>query len=297
MTTIAHISDVHLPFHEKVTVPQLLNKRITGYLNWKLNRGHIIENTALSALMTHLKTQHYDHMVITGDLINLSLEQEFALGQQWLKTAESAKRLMFIPGNHDIYVPSGKSYMMHYWHEYMAGERADERYPFPFWRQVDDVALIGCNSAIATPPFFANGTFSRRQERLLEKLLIKTKEMGLFRIVMIHHPPHNDVMQVWRRGLTNRHRFQRVIQKHGAELILHGHLHRSEIKSLPGPEAPIPLIGIASASMGPFAGPPPARYNLYEIEKQNGKFSCTLHEYGYHRFGDKIEKRSELVLT
>lgn len=296
MTTIAHISDVHLPYHEKVPLPQLLNKRITGYLNWTLNRGHAIENTTLKSLMAHLKTQHYDHLALTGDLINLSLEQEFALSQQWLNSIEPPHRLMLIPGNHDIYVPAGKRLMMHYWQDYMQGERADQRDPFPFWRQVNDVALIGCNSAIATPPFFANGTFSRRQEKLLEKLLIQTKEMGLFRIVMIHHPPHNEVRQIWRRGLNHRHRFARVIKKHGAELILHGHLHKSEIKSLPGPEGDIPLVCIASASMGPNAIQPPARYNLYKIEKVNDKFACTLHEYGYERFNDQIEKRSEQVL-
>ena len=39
MITLAHISDIHLAPLPPVRWRELLNKRITGYLNWRLTRG------------------------------------------------------------------------------------------------------------------------------------------------------------------------------------------------------------------------------------------------------------------
>jgi 3',5'-cyclic AMP phosphodiesterase CpdA len=87
---------------------------------------------------------------------------------------------------------------------------------------------------------------------------------GRCRVVLIHHPPV-DGLTSRRRSLLDAHDFGAVLQRRGAELVLHGHLHRATRASLPGPDRAIPVLGVPSAS---HAGPKPrccAAYHLYDI--------------------------------
>src|SRR5262249_61279914 len=47
---------------------------------------------------------------------------------------------------------------------------------------------------------------------------------GLFRVVLIHHPPVSRLPQHFKR-LIDAAPLRRVIAAHGAELVLHGHAH------------------------------------------------------------------------
>ena len=54
--------------------------------------------------------------------------------------------------------------------------------------------------------------------------------------------------------------------------MLHGHLHRTTQRTLPGPAGPIPVVGVPSAS---HAGPEPERcaaYHLYDIDGALGRW-------------------------
>jgi hypothetical protein len=57
-----------------------------------------------------------------------------------------------------------------------------------------------------------------------------------------------------------------VLARHGAELVLHGHDHERALFTLPGPRAPIPVVGVPSASEAPPGEHDPAGYNLYRID-------------------------------
>ena len=99
-----------------------------------------------------------------------------------------------------------------------------------------------------------------------------------------------------RIGLGGADLFRHAIADAGAELVLHGHLHRTEIGALPGPKGDVPLLGIAAASADVACGEEPARYNLFEIERAGAGHICTLTEYGYQRVGDGIVKRLRMRL-
>jgi len=295
MTKVAHISDVHLGPLPAISPLELVSKRLTGYANWKLSRHANMPEGLLSQLTEHLKAQKPQLTAVSGDLVNLALPKEFENARKWLEELGPSEQIAVIPGNHDAYVSQGMSMATEQWGDYMKGLNLSGN-QFPFWRQEGCVALIGCSSAIATPPFFAHGEFDEAQaERLLEILKL-TREAGLYQIIMIHHPPHDDVKQIWRRGLKGRELFRKVIKDQGANLVLHGHLHRSMIHSLDGPNGEIPLIGIASAAAGHGGKYPPARYNLFDIQKVGSKFECQLTEFGYQRIGDGITKRLEMML-
>ena len=76
MFRLAHLSDPHLPMTHARPM-QLLNKRATGYYNWWRHRVHLHLPEALSGVVADIKAQRPDHIALTGDLVNVSLPQEF----------------------------------------------------------------------------------------------------------------------------------------------------------------------------------------------------------------------------
>ena len=71
-----------------------------------------------------------------------------------------------------------------------------------------------------------------------------------------------------RRRLTDADAFRRVIVKTGAELILHGHIHKTIQASIPGPHGPIPVVGVRASSAIGRRSQRRSQYHLYRIERQ-----------------------------
>jgi 3',5'-cyclic AMP phosphodiesterase CpdA len=107
------------------------------------------------------------------------------------------------------------------------------------------VALIALSSAIPTMPFIAAGKIGSAQRALLADALDRLKGANLFRVVLIHHPPLR-VQAGWHRGLRDAGRVTKVLKRHGAELVLHGHNHAQTVHELeirPGlPSSPAPEV-------------------------------------------------------
>src|SRR3974377_1103032 len=95
--TLAHFSDPHLPPLPKPRVHELAGKRMLGYLNWTRNRQKYYRREVLDALVADMQAQAPDHIAVTGDLVNLALEAEFALALSWLNQVGSADRVTAIP--------------------------------------------------------------------------------------------------------------------------------------------------------------------------------------------------------
>lgn len=293
MSIIAHISDIHLAPLPEVRPLDLFNKRITGYLNWKLKRKAKMCPEAGESLVNHMITQRADMNIITGDLVNLALPEETKNVAHWLKGLGNSNQVCLVPGNHDAYLPGTLDEARHAYGAYATGETLDES-PYPFVRRVGDIAIIGCSSAIATPPFIAAGLFDKQQAQRLAQCLDILKDAGFFRIVAIHHPPNKEFARPYRKALIGARLFRKVIAEHGAELILHGHTHISSVHSIEGPSIKVPVIGVAAASTCPTSNAAPARYNLFQIEKLNDRWSCTMREYGFQRVGENIVQRLQL---
>ncbi len=295
MISLAHISDVHLAPLTAVRLDELFSKRITGYVNWKLNRAKYMHSNTLQGLVDHLKAAAPDFIAVTGDLVNLAADTEIERAGRWLEELGDPAKVCVCPGNHDAYVAGALRAAEKRWKPYMSGE-AQGKKVFPFIRRAGEVAIISCSSAVARPPFVASGYFSKGQAARLAEQLKTLGEEGLFRVVMIHHPPVRGYAKSMSMGLRGAKEFREVIAEHGAELILHGHLHHSTITSLQSPTGEVPVIGVAAASADASSGEQPARYNLFSIEKLATKWSCTLAEYGYQRIGDDIVKRLQMRL-
>jgi 3',5'-cyclic AMP phosphodiesterase CpdA len=212
-----------------------------------------------------------DHVVVTGDLVNVGLSSEHEAARLWLNSLGPPERVTAIPGNHDIYVKMALARGVGHWRAFMANDAppgATDR--FPFVRRLGAVALIGLNSALPTPLFHAYGRLGHDQLARLGQMLGSLGSEGLVRVVLIHHPPL--VGQAPRRAaLQDADQLSEILRQHGAELVLHGHNHRAMRTFTPGPARPIPVVGVPSASMGRVEGHQTlARYNMYRIAPDPG---------------------------
>ena len=74
---IAHFSDVHALSLEGVPPWDFLNKRAAGWLNLRLKRRNKHPVRLFEAMVEDVNRERPDHVMVTGDLTNLSLEPEF----------------------------------------------------------------------------------------------------------------------------------------------------------------------------------------------------------------------------
>lgn len=279
MFQLAHISDIHLSPLPTPRLYELMGKRLTGYINWKKNRTGEMGRQTLDALMESLKQKQADHLVISGDLVNLSLPREFAAAKDWLVAQGPASDISLTFGNHDAYVGGAFKKACKIFRPWITSEEAHAwSTVFPYMRIRGQVAIIAVSSAIATPPFFATGRFDSAQAYHLSDLLREAKERNLFRVVMIHHPPYKNATY-WYKKLWGIERFQRVIKQHGAELILHGHTHVPSLEHIDGKERDVPVVGVASASQAFGGKKPPANYNWFTIDGDCESWHCGLERY------------------
>jgi 3',5'-cyclic AMP phosphodiesterase CpdA len=294
MFKLAHISDIHLGPLPKLTFRELFSKRITGFINWHRNRRQQLGTGTLEKLLEDMEAHTPDHIAITGDLVNLATGIEIAAAADWLEAVGDATTTSVVPGNHDAYVPGAHDKAMKAWYPFVHGDNMPENWDedrkiFPYCRIRGPVAVIGCSTSIATLPFSAGGYFGRRQARATADLLKKAGEQGLFRVVLIHHPPIHGATPSHKRMMGIR-RFAAAISVGGAELVLHGHTHLNTLYWLKGQTRnPVPVVGIASASQGPGGKKPRAAYNLFSITGEAGAWNLEWERHSLNETGTMIE--------
>jgi 3',5'-cyclic AMP phosphodiesterase CpdA len=273
---LAHLSDPHVGPILRPRLRDLAGKRLTGYINYRRGRHLVHDMAMLERITADMLAQTPDHVAVTGDLVNIGLESEFVTAQRYLQRIGGPDFVSVIPGNHDAYVRSSLRYMNATAALWMAGD--GESLPaFPYLRRRNGVALIGLSSGIPTAPLLASGEVGETQTKALRKLLATTGAEGLVRVVMIHHPPVVNGASVG-RGLRDADAFEKAIRSEGAELVIHGHNHRHSVHALGGPNGPVPVVGVASASAVPGSPRHMAAWHLYEIEGKAGaaKISMTV---------------------
>lgn len=277
MYQLSHFSDPHLGPLPKPTTLQLFSKRIFGYLNWTRNRARTFSDIYLNALLADLATQSPDHIALTGDLVNIALPEEIKFAGVWLRGIAEPENLSVVPGNHDAYVPGALSQAKAAWQPFMQGDHASGPTQFPFVRKRGPLALICCSSSNATLPFMATGTFSESQMRETTRLLQETQDYC--RVVLIHHPPFPGATPYYKR-LIGAQRFRQMIAQNGADLVLHGHTHVHSEAYIDGPDGPVPVIGVPSASNGPGHKKPAGSYNMFSIDKDGKQWSINWSQRG-----------------
>jgi 3',5'-cyclic AMP phosphodiesterase CpdA len=270
--TLAHLSDPHLAPVPRPRLSELAGKRALGYLNWTRNRHKFHRRDVLDTLVSDMLAQTPDHIAITGDLVNLALEAEFAPSRAWLESVGTPDRVTVIPGNHDAYVRSTRHHFAESWSNYIAGDdNSDTGAAFPAVRRRGPVTLISVSSAVPTAPLMATGWLGRRQLEGLAQILAKFSAEEAFRVLLIHHPLRSKART---KRLTDSPEVLALLQQHGVELVLHGHDHIHSTTWIEGPKRSIPVIGVPSASALAHGRHPAAAYNIFSIERDGAAWRC-----------------------
>jgi 3',5'-cyclic AMP phosphodiesterase CpdA len=299
MFKLAHLSDIHLGPLPDVAYRDLMSKRITGYINWRRNRRANLHEDVIDTIVDAMMVMSPDHVAVTGDLMNLALDGEIELARLWLKELGDPNDVSVVPGNHDAYVPGALDKSCEAWGPWMHGDGMKapaRRGAFPYLRVRGAIALIGVSSARATAPFMASGFFGDSQAERLGDLLDKARERGLCRVIMIHHPPVRGAAPAHKR-LFGIGRFHKVMHRHGAELVLHGHTHLPTDYRIRGKDGPIPVVGVAAAGQAPGGERPPGQFNLLEIDGEQGQWRIALKRHGLTRPGTGVELIEEKTLV
>lgn len=313
---LAHLSDPHLGPLPRPKVRELASKRLLGYVNWQRGRRRAHLRDALDALTGDLREVRPDHVAVTGDLVNIALPEEFLHARRWLDSVGRPADVSVVPGNHDAYVAGAGVHRDRHWLPYMTGDGGAAATPpsagapqagedhlmppprpreagsgaegqgFPYLRRRGPVALVGVSSAIPTGPFMATGRLGDPQIARLVRVLEATRAAGLFRVVMIHHPP---VTAAHHKCLTDASAFQRALADAGAELVIHGHDHVHSLVAIAGRDGRIPVVGVPSASVSAGTKRRGGAYNLYHIDGGPGAWSCEVVSRGLRPSGAVAE--------
>lgn len=268
---LAHLSDPHLPPMPKPRIAELMGKRALGHINWSRNRHMFHRRDVLDLLVSDIQAQHPGHIALTGDLVNLALDAEFAPARTWLEGLGSAEAVSVVPGNHDAYVRATQHRFNEVFDDYLRGDDAQGDVAFPYVRRRGPLQLIGLSTSLPTAPFMATGKLGAAQLRALDELLAAPTPRPVFRVLMIHHP-------LYSRGrykrLIDSAELLAILKRHGADLILHGHDHIHSTMWFDGPDAKIPAIGVPSASSVAHGRRPAAAYNLFAIARAGNGWRC-----------------------
>ena len=293
MFVLAHLSDPHLAPLPQPHWDQLLSKRVTGYINWRRRRRFIHDAEALARIVADVKAHAPDHIAVTGDIANIALPEEFKRGRAWLENLGDGSRVSFVPGNHDVYVAEAALYAARQFYAFMVDDEGVSG--FPYVRRRGSVALIGVSTGVPTAPLLATGWLGANQLAALAIALKSLKAEGLFRVVLIHHPPVTNAAR--HKRLLDADVFLRVMRAHGAELVLHGHDHRNMLNWMDGPDGrQVPAVGVPSASALPGVDKDAAAYNLYRIDGERGDWRCELISRALSGEGE-VKERARFALS
>ena len=288
MFTLAHLSDPHIGPIESPDVRPLLSKRGLGLINWYRKRHRHHSADVLGAIVRDMHAQNPDHIALTGDLVNISLDAEFARAARWLETLGKPHDVTLTPGNHDAYVRRAAGHGALHWAEFMRG---DDGADFPFCARRGPVAMIGLTTSLPTGPFMATGRLGGTQlatRRASDRAIARA---GVPR--RADPPSANANRGHYMKRLIDAPVLRAILADHGAELLLHGHNHEQQLMWLDGPDGRIPAVGVPSASAIVSTHDEPAAYNLYAVGGGPGAWTCDMTVRGYAFGRDEITGAEE----
>ena len=244
--TIIHISDLH--FH---SYPQKLSdcnaKRILGATNLLIRRAREFPLKRAKLLVEIIQKMEWDHLVISGDITQLSLEKEFSLAREILDPLLiKSGRVTVIPGNHDRYINQhdGTDLFTKYFGEFFGTNEVHVSKINQKW------VLVGWDSAHPNDLRTAAGTVKSSTIKATEKLLHNFPDQTNF-IVVNHYPL--TFPEDWK--FDRSHELYNlvpvrnwILQNSQIRLYLHGHIHLNWVHRLPRDSAPELLLVNSAAS-------------------------------------------------
>ncbi len=241
---IAHISDLHLN---------------TLFTDSNLKK--------IKKLLSYINLQNPDHLVITGDLTDNADESDLRIIRKLLfkNNFLDGRRCSIIPGNHDIYGGPQKAEDLFTYPErcrktdysqtvslfnnslielFDGCTYKSENNFYPFAKLIGEVLIIGTNSNAEYSrfrnPFASNGEIPLGQFNEITDILKKYRSSVDKVIILIHHHFHrlksrsSSIAGLWQNiekqtmKLKNKKRLFILFNLYKVDIVLHGHIHRSD---------------------------------------------------------------------
>ena len=244
---LIHLSDLH--FHSlPIRLRDWNSKRFLGALNLLTRRSKQNPYHRIQSLVEQVVEMDWDHLVISGDLTQLGLYNEFEMARIVLEPLlVEPERVSIIPGNHDRYV-----------HE-QTGQKGFERFFGDIFGYEEILTkklsngwcLIGWDSCHPTPLFRATGKVRSSTLKQTEEFIRHNADEQCY--VLVNHYPitfPEDFHLDPNHELSNLASIRQWVGKHyQIRLYLHGHIHQNWIHRVKRPEGPeLMLVNSASSS-------------------------------------------------
>ncbi len=261
---IAHASDIH--WLQIPPLGRLAGKRMLGGLNLLLGRGRHFDRQVQRGLVQHLIDLAPDVVVLSGDLTQSALEDEFAAAREDLQPLLDALPVFIVPGNHDLYTP---------------GARDSRRIHgfFGPWMHLDgpiarldlgEITLLGLDPN--RPGLLSSGLLPQDQLDALREVLANPALADRTAVLVIHYPlldEHGATYDHFSHGLRNAADLIALLRAapKTPTLLVHGHDHHAYNTTLDAPAGNVEIYCCGSSG---YAHAPHshrvARMNVYELE-------------------------------
>jgi 3',5'-cyclic AMP phosphodiesterase CpdA len=287
---IAHFSDLHLLSLEGVPLWRFLNKRLSGWANLRLKRGHIHRASYVRAIAREIARAKVDHVVVTGDLTNLALEPEFELARDVLRgeLGIDPADVTVVPGNHDLYTRGALTSRRFeaYFGDWLRGDLPELAVDvggarFPVVKLRGSVAVVALSSAVPRLPLVAAGELGRAQRDALARVLAHPEVVRRTVVLALHHPAVDgwSGVKAHIEGLRDAPALLELLSRVPRGLILHGHLHRRIQRIVTTAAGKLHQVGATSASLHDPSPDRMAGFNVYEIDDGAvGRIEASVHD-------------------
>jgi len=283
---IAHVSDLHVLAPGGVELRRLLfNKRLTGYANLLFKRGRAYRRDYLVAVLA-AAADAAEHVVVTGDITNLSLEGEYNEARRLLDEVARSAEVTVVPGNHDIYLPQvhRDRRFPHHFASYNSGDLPELELEllvgrFPFVKLRGPVALIGLSSAVPRPPFVSAGYLGRAQLQSLARVLAHPEVSRRTPVVLVHHDPFDShsCIERWHHGLLDARALRDTLGPIAHGLLLFGHLHVRRRDRLVTRSGMLEVVCASGAALDHPSADVRAGFNRYQIDSDGRIIALDAH--------------------
>jgi 3',5'-cyclic AMP phosphodiesterase CpdA len=195
--SFVQVSDSHIGFSKEI------NHDVAGTLQIAVDRINALR--VRPELLLH-----------TGDVTHLSKPEEFDACAQILQGAKTAAgRTFYVPGEHDVFVDDGKSYL----HRFGEGARGSGWQSF----DVHGIHFIGLVNVMNLQAG-GLGVIGREQLEWLEK---DVRDLGSSTpIVVFAHVPLWSVYPKWGWGTSDAEQALTHLKRFGSVTVLNGHIHQ-----------------------------------------------------------------------
>lgn len=227
---IAHISDLHIA--RRPTWRETTFKRLAGYANFKINRGFHHREELIARAVERLSATPVTLVVVTGDLAQTGLDEEFRVAEQLLAPLSKAGiPVIACDGNHDLYGNSSRDSWLELRARLLLHLRPDEYGIFRF----PGLDLLPMDQGMESPPFFSCGRVDRET---LERAGPAWRGFtpGTVRIVCGHYPVmgKKGIKPRFFYGLKGWRSLLEFLRLSRVSAYLCGHYHKRNMTSLGG---------------------------------------------------------------